>query len=175
MALDIVVISVGAILLVIILGFIVIFNSLITARQKVKNAWAQIDVQLKKRADLVGNLVEVVKGYSKYEKKLLTDITQRRANVMNSSDPSQLIAESNGLASSLKSVFAVAENYPDLKANENFLELQRQLSRTGGQHRIRKDGVQRRGDHLQYFDHDIPPEPGRRASGIQGEQTARDG
>ena len=128
MALDILIVSVGAILLVVILGFIVIFNSLITARQKVKNSWAQIDVQLKKRADLVGNLVEVVKGYSKYEKKLLTDITQRRTNVMNSTDPSQLITESNGLASSLKSVFAVAENYPDLKANQNYLELQRQLS-----------------------------------------------
>jgi LemA protein len=128
MALDILVISVGAVLLVVILGLILIFNSLITARQKVKNAWAQIDVQLKKRADLVDNLVNVVKGYSKYEKKTLTDITERRTRVMNSKDPSQLIAESNGLASSMKSIFAVAENYPDLKANPSFLELQKQLA-----------------------------------------------
>ena len=128
MALDILLIAVGAVILVFVLGVILIFNSLIVARQKVSNAWAQIDVQLKKRADLVNNLVEVVKGYSKHEKDTFTDIAQMRSRVMGSTTPDQLISESNGMAAGMKSLIAVAENYPELKADQNYLELQTQLT-----------------------------------------------
>jgi LemA protein len=104
-----------------------VFNSLLTTRNKVKNSWAQIDVQLKKRADIIYNLVEIVKGYAKHEKTVLENITRGRANVAGASNPSETISGSNQLARAFKTVFAVAENYPELKANQNFLELQKEL------------------------------------------------
>jgi LemA protein len=116
------------ILIVIAIFLVLVFNSLISSRNKVKNSFAQIDVQLKKRADTIVNLVEIVKGYAKHEKSLFEEVTAARASVASAS-PQEVVAASNALTKSAKSLFAVAENYPDLKANENFLKLQEQLVR----------------------------------------------
>tara|TARA_Y100000310_G_C20562680_1_gene753851 strand:+ start:76 stop:624 length:549 start_codon:yes stop_codon:yes gene_type:complete len=114
---------------VIILYIIIMYNSLIVLRTRIKNAWSQIDVQLKRRYDLIPNLVKTVKGYVKHEKTLLTDLTKERSNLMKGSTESKAKA-SNQITDALKSIFAVAENYPDLKANENFKMLQEELSGT---------------------------------------------
>ncbi len=114
---------------VVILYIILMYNSLIVLRTRIKNAWSQIDVQLKRRYDLIPNLVKTVKGYVKHEKTVLTDLTKERSNLMKGSTESRAKA-SNQITDALKSVFAVAENYPDLKANENFKMLQEELSGT---------------------------------------------
>ena len=110
-----------------------IYNGLISLRNNIDKAWANIDVLLKQRFDLIPNLVEVVKGYAKYEKKTLEDITKLRVEIMASEGPAKKAKASEALSSALKSIFAVAENYPQLRANENFLELQKQISATENQ------------------------------------------
>jgi LemA protein len=115
------------ILLVVVFG---IYNSLIRLRNRVENALAQIDVQLKRRNDLIPNLVETVKGYAKHEKSLFENVTKARAAVMSAEGPKDKAEASNFLSSTLKSLFAVAENYPELKANENFISLQKDLTET---------------------------------------------
>ena len=106
-----------------------IYNGLVSKRNRVQDAWAQIDVQLKRRYDLIPNLIETVKGYAKYEKSVLTDVTRLRASIVTGSADDKLKANDQ-LSKALKSIFAVAENYPDLKASENFKELQEQLEGT---------------------------------------------
>ncbi|MFA5931156.1 MAG: LemA family protein [archaeon] len=121
-----------------IIGFVVvagiiaigIYNSLVTTMKQVDNAWAQIDVQLKRRADLIPNLVETVKGYAKFEKGVLEGVTQARSALMTAKGPKDSAKADNMLTGALKSVFAVAEAYPTLKANENFKALQEELSST---------------------------------------------
>lgn len=107
-----------------------LYNNLVTGKMRVKEAWSQIDVQLKRRADLIPNLVESVKGYVKHEKSLLTEITHARSALLKAETPGQKAKANNMLADTLKSLFAVAENYPQLKANENFLKLQQELGDT---------------------------------------------
>ena len=107
-----------------------IYNSLITAKFRVSEALSHIDVQLKRRADLIPNLVETVKGYAKHEKDLLENITAERATLMPAKTTKQKVEGNNMLSDTLKSLFAVSENYPALKANENFLHLQQELSDT---------------------------------------------
>lgn len=114
------------VILVVFVYIVLTFNSLISSRNRVKNSFAQIDVQLKKRADTIVNLVEIVKGYAKHEKSLFEKVTAARAAV-SSAKPDEVVGASNMLTKSARSLFAVAENYPDLKANENFLKLQEQL------------------------------------------------
>ncbi len=109
-------------------AIVVTFNSLIVARQRVDNSWAQIDVQLKKRADLVPNLIEIVKGYAKHERETLEKVTECRAKVMSAQEQTAVMAESNALAGGIGSVFAVAESYPDLKADQEFVSLQKKLA-----------------------------------------------
>jgi len=109
---------------------VAIYNGLVTARNKVKNAWAQIDVQLNRRADLIPNLVETVKGYAAHESSVFEDVTAARAGLMNANGVKEIGEANNQLSSTLKTLFAVAENYPELKANENFKELQAQLAET---------------------------------------------
>ncbi len=121
---------VGIIIGVIILLVIVIYNSLVRLKNQVDNAWAQIDVQLKRRYDLIPNLVETVKGYAKHERELLENITKARAAIMTAKTPKGKAEANNMLSTTLKSLFAVAENYPQLKANENFLQLQEELTGT---------------------------------------------
>lgn len=119
------------IIFVLVVLFIVsLYNGLIQLRNRVKNAWSQIDVQLNRRADLIPNLVETVKGYAKHEKTVFTDVTEARAGLMNAKTVQENAEANNILTETLKSLFAVAENYPELKANENFLELQSQLEET---------------------------------------------
>lgn len=119
----------GVVILLLIIT-ISIYNRLIRLRNQVKNSWAQIDVQLKRRNDLIPNLIETVKGYAKHEKTVLENITKARTSVMKADNIEKKAEASNQLSNTLKSLFAVAENYPQLKANENFLQLQEELSGT---------------------------------------------
>jgi LemA protein len=118
----------AAIVLIIAAWIISSYNGLITKRSLAQEAWSGIDVQLKRRYDLIPNLLETVKGYSIHEKTIIQDIVTARAASMGATDVSQKEKAELSLNSSLKSLFALAENYPNLKANENFLELQRELS-----------------------------------------------
>src|SRR3989338_11021049 len=119
-----------------VLGLIVVwlgltYNGLIRLRNRGKEALSDMDVQLKRRFDLIPNLVETVKGYAKHEQKVLDDVTNARTSVAGAKgNPIEREQSENMLSSTLKTLFAVAENYPDLKANANFLELQRELSAT---------------------------------------------
>lgn len=121
-------------ILLLIVALIVIsafmYNSLIVMRNRIDNAWAQIDVQLKRRADLIPNLVTVVKGYMKHERETLENVTKARAAILAAKGPREAAAAENMLTGALKTLFAVAESYPDLKANQNFLMLQEELSGT---------------------------------------------
>ena len=123
------------IVLIVLIIFVIItlihmYNRLVSLRNRVKNSLAQIDVQLKRRNDLIPNLVETVKGYASHEKGVLEEVTNARANVMNASTVKETSEADNQLTGALKSLFAVAENYPDLKANSNFQQLQSELSET---------------------------------------------
>ena len=119
-----------AIAAAIVLWLIFIFNSLIQLKNRVSEAFSDIDVQLKRRHDLIPNLVEAVKGYATHEKELLERVTQARTAAINAQGAEQKAKAENMLSETLKSIFAVAENYPDLKASQNFLQLQDELSDT---------------------------------------------
>ena len=123
-------IVVGVLVVLLILVFILGYNGLVRLRNRVDNAWSQIDVQLKRRYDLIPNLVETVKGYASHERQVLENVTQARANAINAQGPAQQADAENMLSGALKSLFAVAEAYPDLKANQNFLSLQEELTST---------------------------------------------
>jgi LemA protein len=114
------------------LWLMTMYNSLIRVRNRVREAWSDIDVQLKRRYDLVPNLIETVKGYARHEQETFEQVVKARTDAMNapSSDLAKKTEAENALSSTLKSIFALAENYPDLKANQNFLELQRELTDT---------------------------------------------
>ena len=123
-----------AILVVVLVGYLVLtFNGLVRLRNRIDNAFSQIDVQLKRRYDLIPNLVETVKGYAEHERGTFEMVTQARANAINANeagDAHQQAQAENVLSGALKSLFAVAEAYPDLKANQNFLQLQEELTST---------------------------------------------
>lgn len=104
-----------------------VYNSLITLRVRVDEAWSDITVQLKRRLDLIPNLVETVKGYAKHESGVFTAVTEARANALNAKGVKETAAAENQFEGALKSLFAVAESYPDLKASQNFIELQQEL------------------------------------------------
>lgn len=116
---------------VIVVGYVVmIYNGLVTLRQRTEEAWSDIDVQLKRRYDLIPNLIETVKGYASHEKEVFENVTKARSAAMGAQGVEGQAAAENMLSGTLKSLFAVAESYPDLKANENFIELQRELTDT---------------------------------------------
>ncbi|MBT3408652.1 LemA family protein [Candidatus Woesearchaeota archaeon] len=123
---------IGIVVAVLSVGFIILlYNSLIRLKNQVKNSWGQIDVQLKRRNDLIPNLVNTVKGYMKHEKTTLENITKARSAIMAAEGNVEKTAEaSNMLSDTLKSLFAVTENYPDLKANQSFLQLQEEITGT---------------------------------------------
>ena len=122
---------IGFVIIIALLVWVVgVYNGLIQSRNKVKNAFAQIDTQLQRRFDLIPNLVETVKGYAAHEKELLENVTASRSGYMNATTNAEKMAADNQLTSTLKSLFAVAENYPDLKANQNFAKLQDDLKGT---------------------------------------------
>ncbi len=119
----------GAVIVVI--GYALItYNSLIKQRNQATEAWSDIDVQLKRRHSLIPNLIETVKGYATHERATLDSVTQARTNAVNATSPADQAKAESALTSTLKTLFAVSEQYPDLKANTNFLELQRELSDT---------------------------------------------
>jgi LemA protein len=124
-----------AIIVVLVVVVIGIYNGLIQKRLRINEAFAQIDVQLKRRHDLIPNLVNAVKGYMGFEQKVLTDVTNARAAAVaaGGQGPAQQAAAENALTGTLRSLFAVVENYPDLKANQNVLALQEQLTTTENQ------------------------------------------
>jgi LemA protein len=123
-----------AVLAVIALVIIVLYNGLVRARNQVDNAWSQIDVQLKRRIDLIPNLVETVKGYAAYERETLDAVIRARnaAVAAPSGDPHAQAAADNQITGALRQLFALGEAYPDLKANQNFLSLQEELTATEG-------------------------------------------
>lgn len=119
-----------AIIVILILAIIAMYNSLVTLRQRVRNAWSQIDVQLQRRFDLIPNLVESVKGYMKHESEVLEKVTALRTSWANATTVAEKSNLDNQLSGALKTIMAVSENYPDLKANQNFSELQEELRAT---------------------------------------------
>jgi len=128
--LDPITIGIIVIVLVIVIAFILIYNGLITMKTRVDNAWSQIDVQLKRRADLIPNLVETVKGYAKHEKGVFENVSKARSALLGAKTVAEKGEAANKLTATLKTLFAVAENYPQLRASENFKQLQEELSGT---------------------------------------------
>src|SRR5918997_3701067 len=124
-----------AVVAVLVIGGILLYNGLVQRRLRIDEAFAQIEVQLKRRWDLIPNLVNAVKGYMGFEQRVLENVTNARANAVaaGAQGPAQQAAAENALTASLRSLFAVVENYPDLKANQNVLELQEQLTPTENQ------------------------------------------
>ncbi len=121
-----------ALAVVVVLWVLVLYNGLIRSRNRVEAGWSQIDVQLQRRYDLIPNLVETVKGYAAHEKETLDRVIQARNAGMNAQGPVQQAQAENAITGALKSLFALSEAYPDLKANQNFLALQEELTGTEG-------------------------------------------
>ena len=119
-----------AIVVILLIAVILMYNSLVSAKMKVDNAWSQIDVQLQRRFDLIPNFVETVKGYAAHESETLEKVTQLRTSWANASSISEKAELDNQLSGALKTIMAVSENYPDLKANQNFSELSEELRNT---------------------------------------------
>ena len=118
------------IIVIILLVAIGLYNGLVRLNQRTSEAWSDITVQLKRRADLIPNLVSTVKGYAKHESSVFQNVTNARAQTINAQGPAETAKAENQFQATMKSLFAVAENYPDLKANQNFLDLQAQLTDT---------------------------------------------
>lgn len=123
-------IAVGVIVVALLLWLIGIFNALVQLRNQVKNAWSQIDVQLKRRHDLIPNLIETAKGYMTHERDTLENITKARNLAQQASGPGEAGKAESALSAAMSQFYVVVENYPDLKANENFLALQEELTST---------------------------------------------
>lgn len=147
----------GAVGLVVI-WVIAAYNGLVRVRNVVKNAWAQIDVQLKRRYDLIPNLVETVKGYMKHERELLENVTKARSQAVemsNIADPAQRAQLENALSQALKQLYVVVENYPDLKANQNAMRLQEELTSTENKiafsRQFYNDSVMRMNNRIEMF------------------------
>jgi LemA protein len=118
------------IIVVVAIAVIAMYNGLINLRNRVDEAWSDISVQLKRRYDLIPNLISTVKGYAAHEKEVFEKVTEARTRAMSAGTTEEKAEAENMLSGTLKSLFAVSENYPDLKANQNFLELQRELTDT---------------------------------------------
>lgn len=119
-----------AIIVVFLLVIVVLYNALVRLRNQMKNAWSQIEVQLKRRHDLIPNLVETVRGYAKHERETLEEVTKARNQAMEAKELKDKIEAEGGLVAALTKLMAISESYPDLKANQNFLALQEELTST---------------------------------------------
>ena len=154
MAIALIIIAVVVVVLLVVYA-VSVRNGLIRRRNQIENAWSQIDVQLKRRIDLIPNLVETVKGYASHERETLDSVTKARAAAESASGPADQAAKENVLTQSLRSLIAVSEAYPDLKANQNFLSLQEELSATEGRiayaRQYYNDTVQRYNTKIQSF------------------------
>lgn len=127
------IVTIGVILFIIlaVVGFVwLTYNSLVTLRERIREALSSIDVQLKRRANLIPNLVKTVKGYAKHEKSVLENVTKARTELLSAKSPGDKAKADNMLEGALKTLFAVSESYPDLKASNNFIKLQEELSDT---------------------------------------------
>ena len=124
------IIIIVVVLALLIIGFVAIYNRLVSYRNRIDNAWHQIDVQLKRRYDLIPNLIETVKGYAAHERGVFENVTKARAQAISATSVGEQAQAENAITGALRQLFAVAENYPDLKANQNFLLLQEELSGT---------------------------------------------
>src|SRR4051812_23992282 len=124
------IIVIVAIVVVVLLVFVFQYNGLVRLRNRIDNAWSQIDVQLQRRHDLIPNLVETVKGYASHEKETLERVVQARNQAVQASGPAAQAQAENVLTGALRQLFALSEAYPDLKANQNFLNLQEELTST---------------------------------------------
>ncbi len=118
------------IIVIVVLWVVFAYNRLVKLRQRTKEAWADIDVQLKRRYDLIPNLLETVKGYAKHEQSVFDNVTRARASAVSAKTVDEQAQAENNLSQTLKSLFAVVENYPELKASQNFMALQQELSDT---------------------------------------------
>ncbi|WP_416200504.1 MAG: LemA family protein [Thermocaproicibacter melissae] len=118
---------IGAIIIILIIWVVSSYNRLVSFSVRVDNSWSQVYVQLQKRFDLIPNLVETVKGYAAHEKSTLEEVTKMRSAAMNAKTPEEVMEKNNALSRAIVNLFATAENYPDLKANQNFIDLQHQL------------------------------------------------
>ncbi|MDD4776260.1 MAG: LemA family protein [Syntrophomonas sp.] len=158
------------VLVVALAGFLVVtYNGLVQLRQRVQNAWAQVDVQLKRRYDLIPNLVNTVKGYAQHERETLEKVTQARNMAMAASNVKDQAQAENMLSGALKTLFAVAEAYPDLKANANFLQLQAELSDTESKIAFARQFFN---DTVQKFNTKIEVFPNNLVAGMLGFQMA---
>ena len=148
--------------------FVGIYNSLIRLRNRVKNAWSQIDVQLKRRHDLIPNLIETAKGYMKHERETLENITKARSQAMGAQGVGDKSKAEGALSGAMGKFFLVVENYPDLKANQNFLSLQEELTSTEN-----KIGFARQGynDQVLFFNNKIQVFPSNMVAGMFGFKT----
>lgn len=154
------------IVVVLVVAVIGLYNNLVKLRNMVDNAWAQIDVQLQRRLDLIPNLVETVKGYAAHESGTLEEVTKARTAVMNAPTPEGKMQADGFLTGALKNLFAVAEAYPDLKANTNFQQLQAELSNTED-NQLHAPKLQRHRHEVQHCDPDVPCSAHRGHDGLQ--------
>jgi len=159
------IISVLVVIAVLILAYVSIYNGLVTKKISCDTAWAQISVQLKRRLDLIPNLVETVKGYAKHEQETLERVINARNAALSAKGPQEQIAAENALTGALRQVFALAESYPDLKANQNFLQLQSELTSTEGQIAHSRDGYN---GAVQTYNTAIQQVPANFVAGISG-------
>lgn len=159
--------SFGIILLIIVVvavvAFISMYNALIRLRNQVKNAWSQIDVQLKRRHDLIPNLIETAKGYMKHERQTLENITEARSKAMGADTVGQKAKAEGSLSGAMGKFFLVVENYPDLKANQNFLALQEELTSTENKIAFARQGYN---DQVLFFNNKIQVFPSNIIAGM---------
>jgi LemA protein len=169
-----------AIVVLVVLYLIITYNGLVKLRNRVDNAWAQIDVQLKRRLDLVPNLVETVKGYAAHEKGTLEAVIAARNNAIAAQGPRAEAQAENMLSGALRQLFALSESYPDLKANQNFLNLQEELTATEGRiayaRQFYNDGVLKYNTKIQQFPTVLIASPlgFREREYFEAEEAARD-
>jgi LemA protein len=156
------------IVVIILLWFFGYYNRVIRYENRIDNAWAQIDVQLKRRADLIPNLMETVKGYMNHERGTLEAVTKARSAIMTAKTPQESMDADNMLTGALKTLFAVAESYPDLKANQNFLQLQDELTHTEDKISFSR---QHFNDSVLQFNNLIETFPGNIFANMMGKKT----
>lgn len=163
---------IGIIVVILIVFFLLIYfgyyNRIIRLENRIDNSWAQIDVQLKRRTDLIPNLMETVKGYMAHEKEVLENVTKARSALMNAQTPQENVDADNMLTGALKSLFAVAENYPDLKANQNFLNLQDELTNTENKVAYAR---QHYNDSVLTYNNTVETIPGKWFAGMMNKKT----
>ena len=150
---------IGGIIVILIIYFIVAYNKLVSFSARVDNGWSQINVQLKKRFDLIPNLVETVKGYATHEKETLENVIKWRAAAMKAKTPEEVMESNQHLGQAIANIFATAENYPDLKANANFMQLQVDLkdieTKIAMSRQFYNDTVMRYNEYCRHFPSNI--------------------